>query len=155
MDLAELAGQLYDAFEQRSRNFTTLKDDAPEWIRDLVYAAHGDFGPDDYRYNAIQDAAGYMHDNPSEDPEEGSHDFADSNVDVYNADRYRWLASNLNRASYVDEATEEFGPAENVTDAIGRGQYMELQEIYSSVLSSLHDHLEQMEEEEEEEGADA
>lgn len=151
MELAELAGQLYDAMETRQRgedSITVMKDDAPEWVKDLVFAAHGDFGPDDYRYEAIRETAGFLHDNPSIDPDDAASEFADDQVDIYNANRYRWLASNLNRAGYVDEATEEFGPAENVTDAIGRGQYMELQEVYNSVLQSLRDHLEEAEAEE-------
>lgn len=150
MELAELAGQLFDAMETRQRgedSITVMKDDAPDWVRDLVYAAHGDFGPDDYRYEAIRSAAGFLHDNPSTDPDDAASEFADDQVDVYNAKRYAWLASNLNRAEYVDEATEEFGPAENVTDAIGRGQYLELQEVYNSVLQSLRDLQEEEEEE--------
>lgn len=148
--LSELAGEAYGWFEHKTRNngegFVTLKDGRDEWVNDLVYAAHGDFGPDDYRYNAIQNALRHIADNDTD--EDSASDFADSEVDVYTAERFAWLASNLQRAGYVDEAREDLGPTGSVVDDIGRGQYLELQEVYSSVVGSLEARLEELESEE-------
>lgn len=144
-----IAGEAYDCFETSTRDngdrFTILRDGAPEWVRDLVWAGHGDGAllPDDWRYDCIQSACGFIHDNNAD--EDSSYEFADQSVDIYNSARYQWLTSNLNRASYVDEATAEFGPADDVTEAIGRGQYMEASEVYASVFESLSLRLEELE----------
>lgn len=46
-ELQTLAGEAYDAFEQVKRGddtITTLRDDAPGWVSDAVYSAHGRMG---------------------------------------------------------------------------------------------------------------
>ena len=60
--------------------YVRLKDGAPEWVTDLVHDAHGDMLPDDWRYSVIQDALETIAD--SDDPEDASGEFADSQVDV-------------------------------------------------------------------------
>lgn len=151
MELHELASEAYAWFETRTREdgetFDTLKDGAPEWLRDLVYDAHGDFLPEDWRYTCIRAAVEWIAD--ENDPDE-SGEFVDSQVDVYTGARFAWLASNLTRQGYVDDAADEFGPdtvyADGVSGAIGWGQYMEAQEVYSSVVSALEAELEAREE---------
>ena len=144
--LAELAGIAYDQFETRTRDgsdesFVTLKDTAPDWLRELVHEAHGDMLPDDWRYECIQDALGFIHDNDAD--EDSSHEFADQAVDVYTGSRLAWLASHLNRPNYCDEAADEglVSPDTDIVTRIGVGQYMEAQEVYASVVSSLQDKL--------------
>jgi hypothetical protein len=117
-----------------------LKDDRPDWVHELVYSAHGDFGPDDWRYNTIEDALLFIAD--TDDPDDGSGEFADSAVDVYNGSRLEWLSSNLRRAGYCDEAADELGSEGLDTfERIGLGQYFEASEVYGLVLRSLEDEL--------------
>ncbi len=49
--LAKTAAQCFNTSERDNGDtFYTLDNTSPEWVRDLVYKAHADFGPDDYRY---------------------------------------------------------------------------------------------------------
>lgn len=118
--------------------YVRIRDGAPDWVTDLVYTAHGsDFLPDDWKYAAIRSAVGSIADGYDED--EGPHEWADSEVDIYTGARYAWIASNLNRQSYIDDAITELGmePTGDVAEMIGWGQYMEAREIFESVVSSL------------------
>lgn len=144
--IAALAGEAYDAFEHKTRDngdaFTCLKDDAPEWVHDLVREAHGDMFPDDWRYAAIRSALGAIHDAEPSDLDDYASEWADSNVDTYNGSRAHWLASNLSRAGYVDEAVEDFGHHEyGVYGDIGLGQYRESEEIFQSIAQSLTERM--------------
>jgi len=150
-EFQKVAGEAYDWFETAYRGddpdepFVRTKDGAPEWVKDLAREAHGEMFPDDWRYDAIQNACGAIH-----DASEGSYtgdvgsEFADSAVDVYNAARFNWLASNIQRQFYVDDAVSDFGhdPERGVTDAIGLGQYQEATEIFYSVATSLGEQIE-------------
>lgn len=128
-------------FEGRTRDdgsrFVTLRDGAPEWIRDLVYEAHGDFLPEDWRYACIAAAVDAI----AEDEDADAGEFADDQVDVYTSDRLRWLSSNLNRAAYCDEAAEELGHdmsrEDGIVGLIGLGQYQEASEVFGLVLRGL------------------
>jgi hypothetical protein len=145
-DIYELAGEAYGQFETRARNdgenYVTLKDNAPEWLQDLVHDAHGDFLPDDWRYQSIRDAIGFIHDVEPGDLNDG-HEFADQNVDTYTGSRFAWLASNLQRAGYCDEAAAEFGtdPEGGIVQLIGMGQYMESLEVWASVVEGLREQI--------------
>jgi hypothetical protein len=148
--LADLAGEAYDCFTTTTRSgsddesIVVLKDERPEWVYELVRSAHGDdFLPDDWRYESIHSALAFIHDNDA--GEDASHEFADSNVDVYTAARYQWLASHLAREGYVREARDEglIGPDADISDQIGVGQYMESQEVFGLVLDALTDALEE------------
>jgi hypothetical protein len=141
----EKAKEAYDWFERAERqdgeSFIRVKQDAPEWVTQLVMNAHGDFLPDDWRYDCIRAVLGDIADNEPDDLDEFAAEFADGQVDVYNGARTAWLASNLNRAAYCDEAAEEFGydSEQGVFGLIGLGQYMEASEVYAAVVESLND----------------
>lgn len=150
--MQKAAGEAFEAFETRKRregerdeeSFVSLKDNAPQWVKDAVYSAHGDFLPDDWRYDKIQDAFGAIHD-ASEDADttEVGDEFADGAVDAYTHARLQWLASNLNRPGYCDEAREEglIGEDSDLVQQIGMGQYMEAREIWGAVLEALCEHV--------------
>lgn len=135
----ELAKDAAASFEVATREdgspYTRRTSDAPEWLQELVFDAHGDMLPDDWRYACIAAACEAIAD--ADDPDDDGHEFADSYVDVYTADLYEWLGSNLSRQGYCDEASEEFGPADSLVSQIMQGQYAEALEVYGSVLASL------------------
>lgn len=153
-----LAGEAYDWFEVARRatgdteggpredgeEFIRVKDGAPGWITQMVYSAHGDFLPDDWRYACIRSALAWIHDNEPEDVAD-AHEFADAEVDVYTGARLAWLASNLQRQFYCDEAQSEFGidPDAGVVDRIGLGQYAEASEVYAAVVAALTEQLDE------------
>lgn len=55
----ELARDLAGAFVSQTRRdgdeFLTLREGAPDWMRAVVQSAHGEFLPDDTRYQMIAD----------------------------------------------------------------------------------------------------
>lgn len=143
-DVAREAASWLTTVKRGDESIVVCKDGAPEWVVDLVYAASGDFGPDDWRYASIASALEFVAE--SSDPEDEDGDWADGNVDFYTGARVAWLASNLNRAAYCDEAADEFGnPEADTVERIGLGQYQESREIYGSVLSSLQHRVELLE----------
>ncbi len=144
-DLATEASSYFHRIQRGEDTITVLKHDRPEWVQDLAYSAHGDFGPDDWRYDAISAALDHI---GEWGDDEDSSEFADSHVDVYTAARYAWLASNLNRGGYCDDAKNEglAGEDADIADLIGMGQYMEAQEVYGLVLDALRERLEEIEE---------
>jgi hypothetical protein len=145
--LAEIAQEAYGYFETRHRPdgeaFTATKDDAPEWVNELVHHAHGrDFLPDDWRYRTIRNALGFIADNDA--GEEEAHEFADQEIDIYTGDRLAWLSSNLNRAGYCDEAAMELGAVDlGIAERIGLGQYQEAGEVYALVCEALAEEAEE------------
>lgn len=149
----ELATEAYGWFETRYRDdgdrFVALKDGAPDWVECLVHDAHGSFLPDDWRYESIRSAVGHIADSGTEsenDLDDAGGEWADSNVDIYTAKRFQWLASNLERQYYCDEAIAEFGEFEDTCSLVGMGQYMESREVWAAVVRALADELEAREE---------
>jgi|SRR5579863_4536191 len=140
--LAKEAAQCFETAhrgDDPERPYICLCDSAPAWVHELVYTAHGDFGPDDWRYQVILAACETIHDQAEagNEPYEYQSEFADGQIDVYTGERLHWLASNLNRPDYCDEATAELGQPSDIVEMVGQGQYMEASEIYGLVMQYL------------------
>lgn len=110
---------------------TFLRDGAPERVIDLVREAHGDFLPDDYRYEYIKESLELI----AQDVEDAEESLE---ADTYNADLLKWVSSNLNRMAYVDQALEECKCA-FLGEYLAIGQLTERQEVFTLVLSSLEE----------------
>jgi hypothetical protein len=161
--LSTLAQEAYDCFEYREHaeaagggRHAHVKEGSPDWVTDLVREAHGDMMPDNWRYDAIVNALERISDSDAEterDLEDLDHEYCDAQVDVYTSARHEWLASSLSRSGYCDDAVSEglVGPDTDLTDRIGIGQYMEAREVWGSVVRSLVDHQEAVDEDEDEE----
>ena len=138
-DKARAASEWFElATRDDDSSYVRTKDGAPEWVTEIVYDAHGDLLPDDWRYEVIRDAFEFIAE--ADDPDDGEGEFADSAVDVYTGARFAWLSSHLSRQGYVDEAADEFGSREaghSIADEIGLGQYMEAREVYGLVMQGL------------------
>lgn len=119
-------------------------DAAPEWITDMIRAAHNDADmlPDDWRYACILSALDCIAE--ADDPNDAAHEWADAEVDTYDSDRIAWLGSHRYRPSYCDEAAQEMasGPDEGISDMIAAGQYQEAREVYGLVLRFLEQRAE-------------
>ncbi len=124
----------------------TLRDDAPDWVRNLVYRAHGDMLPDDYRYRWTRDALECIEESGEEsrdDLDDYAGEFADTAVDVYTGARLAWLASHLSRPGYCDEAADDLGAdGLDTVERIGLGQYVESREVFELVANALEDERE-------------
>jgi hypothetical protein len=161
MTIQELAEQVCAAREMRHRmglevetgiyadggTFYALRKGSPEWMRDLMRAAHrdGDIFPDDWRYAcafAACEAIAECEDGAHLD--ERGHDFADAYVDTYTHDLTAWLASSNHRVGYVDEAREYYGnDGEWTMDyALPMGQYVEAREVFDAVVEYLAERVE-------------
>ncbi len=132
-DRAEEALSWFHTTERGGDRIWTRKEDAPSWVEQLTYEAHGDMLPDDFRYEFIVSALDII----AHADEDDYSAAVDGEVDIYNGTLAAWLASNLTRAGYVDEFTEEMGHNRGVMGDIAGGQWQERTEVLSLVLSFL------------------
>ncbi len=151
MSIVSLAREAEKCFVKlvRSDNETywTLSDDAPEWVKEMCQQAHGDFLPDDYRYEFIQEVITLISAGEEEDDYDSLSDVVgEIEPDIYNNVLTHWLASNLNRAQYVDEAIEQFGLSGGIFALLSSGQVLEKQEVFQLVLEFLSEKTETEEE---------
>jgi hypothetical protein len=135
VSLQPLAQQVLDQLERRTKlgedTYIALKVGAPEWMTEFVQDAHGDFLPDDYRYEFIEDAllAIVGHDDLDE-----ARDSLEP--DIYTGKLTAWLASNLARGTYIDEVLED-GGANNMHNLLSIGQLNEKCETFDLVVEAL------------------
>jgi len=115
------------------------RDDAPEWVRDVIYSVHGNSFPDDWTYKAIKEATSAI----AEDGED-----AEIEADVYTSDLLEWLTNASGAVDYCDEATSEYGAADSIIATIQQGQACAYAAIVNATLAALND-IEEEEEEEE------
>ncbi|MEP6828204.1 MAG: hypothetical protein ABJA10_09020 [Aestuariivirga sp.] len=142
-----LAGLMLKTLIQDTRTngdkFWKLGDNQDGWMKDVIMEAHGDFMPDDWRYCIIRDCLSTLSEADENDDADALRDqvseWADADTDVYNSALTNWLASNLNRGSYVDDAVSDFGyPADRgLYGALAIGQLREREEVYQYLINSL------------------
>lgn len=145
----ELAREAATYFEIAKRDDGTLynrtKDDAPEWITDLVRAAHddGQMLPDDWRYLRVRGALEHIAAAEYEYADESVEAFADSQVSTYNDELSEWLGSHSWRPGYVDQAQEDLIVVANtsIMERIMAGQQIEAREIFEQVSTFLRERL--------------
>ena len=118
-------------FERNPLDTWSTKSNAPKWVKDMVRSAHGDFMPDDYRYTWIYNALEAFQD----DTPEVAIDCLEA--EPYYNQRANWLASNVNRAQYVNDIIEMGCGSDDLMEMIGFGQLEEMRETYQAVHSSI------------------
>jgi hypothetical protein len=105
--------------------------------------AHDNAGimPNDWIYDACHSAASSLDDYDPDDWNDSAHEIADGMVDVYNADRAAWLASNIHFGEYVSRAVEEYGrgPDTDIYHDLGMGQYMLASEIVYALIAAIEE----------------
>lgn len=153
---AEIAKQLADAFTTDTRSdettFYKLREGSPQWMTDAIHAAHGDILPMDWIYEHCNHIANMMTEYEAEQWDDSVLEWCDGLVDVYNADRARWLALHLDFAGFVDEAVEEYGHSDQgVMGDIGMGQHKLLEQIAYALLEAVREQAEDLEDEGDEE----
>ena len=130
-------------FETRKRDdgtdYTTVKDSAPEWVRDTVHEAHGDALPNDWIYSTC----GYAFEAcPVAGDEDWSHEFADQQTDIYTANLFQW-ASEMCLTGVFSEAEEEakeLGQQYNsIEDNIRLVQFCAIRRIAEIVRQAMTD----------------
>lgn len=152
---ATAANAFASAFETRKRPdgqaFTCLADNAPRWMRDAVFAAHGGMGgrlPCDYLYLQCRAAAHHAAEtladadadaDAAETLQDEAHEFADSAVPIYNVERTAWLADHLDNAAYVDEAADLVTSDAGQFDRIAAGMAVQALETYGTIVAAILD----------------
>lgn len=130
---ADFARRFEDATRDDGTKYRRVKDDEKsEELTALIMAAHdgGNVLPDDWRYQMIEDALDAI----AEDGEDATLEPA-----IYTHELTGWLHSSADRFGYCDEAIEEYGKPEGLTQLLQIGMAKEQEEVLSSVLSSLRE----------------
>jgi hypothetical protein len=144
MTIQQLAATLARNLVTKNRDtgveYVCRADDAPDWTLDVICHAHGDMLPDDWRYRMIQNVA-YMiaerDDVDADDLSDVMYEAIGNILSIYNSELCAWLASNVHRIGYCDEAQNEYGVADNIMSAISQGQHLEYEEIWSLLVEAL------------------
>ena len=138
--IREAAAKMHEAMTTKSRpdgsTFHTLRDGSPSWMRDVCFAAHNEGGipPDDYRYRFIAECLEAI----VESDEDPSDAVREVEPDCYTADLTAWLASNVGRVYYLDEAAS-LGLREDFSgfDLLMAAQQCEIWEVGDAVIAAL------------------
>jgi hypothetical protein len=148
LSLRELAGVAAGYFvrvarEDGSGHYTATRDDAPEWVGEMVRDAHEDMLPGDYRYRAVEGALEAIRDADDDaDLEDVLREWAGEAVDDSYRGLLRWLDSYAgHRFGYCDEARESGLVADDagIVARLQAGQRVELEAVGASVLASLRE----------------
>ena len=136
MNIQPLAQQVLDQLEQRTRlgdtTYICLKVGAPEWMTRFMHDAHGDFLPDDHRYEFIEEALRAIVDHGCiEDARESLE------PNIYTGELTQWLASNIARHEYTDRVLE-YGPPSSTANLLMAAQLEEKHETFDLVVEALH-----------------
>lgn len=146
--IRRVASEVRFYFEIRSREngeqFTALRDEAPDWCREIVRKAFGGRLPDDRRYKTISSAIVAIADGWATDEEH--HEWCDSQVDIYHSDRAMWLASDTWREIHVDHALDAglIDETAGIFARLGAGQYMEAKEVFGILWSALRERADEI-----------
>ena len=153
----EYTQYLFDAFTSNTRSqdcvdrgmnkvYYSIKDDHPDkdYIQtNLIYPLHDDELPNDWRYSIIRWLLSDFVDCEDRDEvEDRRFEIVDGLVDVYNADRIKWVQEDLNRG-YVD--SDHATGKEGIFELIGLAQY----EVINQMAYQLLDYIDSHKEEEE------
>lgn len=142
----EFALVLYCAIRHDRRNngevFAHLDDSAPEWCRDVVRKAHGDFLPDDQRYDMINAILGSLCDRDESSWDDDRGEIVDGCVDVYTSQLTAWLASHIDRVAYLEAAVRDFGAKAEDGSLLPTAQYCEIDECFGLLVDALREQAE-------------
>ena len=113
--------------------FYIRKDDAPEWVTQLVKEVHGEMFPDDYKYKFVVDALEALEDADDIDTAE---EIMRERIDIYTYKLMHWVQSHTDRLAMANEHGKEF-EADTIEAFLTGGQFNERWDVFSLVLSTL------------------
>ena len=153
----EYAQYLIDAFVRNTRSqdcvdrgmsktYYTIDDnhaDKDEIQQNLIQPLHDEEWPNDWRYSTIYFLLlDFVECEDRDEVEDRRFQIVDGLVDVYNADRVRWLGENLNRGLVESDHADG---QENIFELIGLAQY----EVINDMAYKLLDYIDENKKEEE------
>ena len=113
--------------------FYIRKDDAPEWVTQLVKDVHGEMFPDDYKYKFVVDALEALADADDIDTAE---EIMRDGIELYTYKLMHWVQSHTDRLAMANEHGKEF-EADTIEAFLTGGQFNERWDVFSLVLSTL------------------
>ena len=129
-----------------SKTYYTIDDnhvDREVILKDLIYPLHDEEWPNDWRYSTIYFLLlDFVECEDRNQIEDRMFEFVDGLVDVYNADRIRWVGENLNRGLVQSDLVTG---QENIFELIGLAQY----EVINQMAYQLLDYIDENKKEEE------
>lgn len=140
-DIKAKAAEMSRWLEYRTRDdgekFVTFKESVPQWVKDIVFAAHDDMLINDYSYEYANDALEAI---AETDTRDDAQEYMDNRTEIHNAELIKWLASNLGRAEYVNEAVENYG-YKDLYSALQFGMMLERSKVLDIVWDGLERQL--------------
>ena len=140
----ELAEELNSNLTTKERTngdkYVCMKEEI-EWQKEIVFAAHADMLPDDWKYRFIEKAACALAESEAGNEEESIDEIE---PDVYTSDLTAWLHSHNGRVYYLTEALEEFDSKDGF-QALSIAQQLEIREVAHAVLDGLRQYAESLE----------
>lgn len=133
-------------FETKERangdRFSTLKDDAPEWLGDAVYDAHNGCLPNDWVYEMARAAVCAIEEGSLNEDSLG--EWCDGMVDVYTKDLFGWSEQFCltDLFSLAEEEVADMGAGDVDVSLEGRIriiQYCAIQRIALVILSAYEE----------------
>jgi hypothetical protein len=143
----EALGWFITDTRDNGEEFVKTKEGRPDWLRNLIFTAHGGMMPDDYRYKFIENSLQYIAD---QDEDADDLDCPEIEADSYTSELTKWLHSRNDRVCYLTEALEEYEIKDGF-QALQEAQLREREEVFYSVLNSLRELCEAQKDEEEQE----
>jgi len=120
--------------------FVSLVEGRPEWLHEAVRVAHQGDLPSDWVYAACRAACDAIDEGSitrDGDDDDGLHEFANAQVDVYTEERFKWAAHACLSSLYAsaEEEAEELGAKDSSTiaDRLGTIQYCALRAIAATI----------------------
>lgn len=139
MTVETLATAMAAAFETRTRtngdSFVCLKDDSPEWMTDIVRAAHDGSLPDDWTYQAVRECVDLLADGA--DPDDTAPE-----PDVYTSELLKWAPGHVD---LIDQTMADFGPFSSLCDLLMAAQGETLRSIMATIGAALAERAEEEE----------
>lgn len=136
----EKAEAISKAMEGKKRSdeteFVCLKDDSPEWMKDVIRTVHGDKLPDDTTYRFIEMAIDAIADCGDEDEIEER--LFELEPDVYTSDLTEWLHARNDHVYYLTEALEEYDLHDGF-QALSVAQAKHIQEVAFDTLRAIEE----------------
>lgn len=112
-----------------------VKDEAPDWVHDLVSTVRGEFQYDDYAVKAAVSALRWIADAEDDD---AAYDSARDAVSIYNADLVAWLGGPPLRVTYVDDTLRDLG-GESIMSVLQVAQGMYNEAVVQHVIEFLRE----------------
>lgn len=146
--IVQLAKEMQDQFKLIRREdgseIWVLKDDHPEWMQDVMYAAHSDGAslPDDTVYDLAHDCINAIAECDKEDDADTLRDAIDEIEPEYRTwQLFTWAAR---WSEYIDEVCSEFGSykvdgAHDITTIFQTAQGFQIREIGGRIIEALEE----------------